>query len=394
MSNSHIKNAWKLPATGVANQAKSKGKKPKDNNAKNSPNDHSNSNTSKNHMDKFKEVQKKHIEAAQKHIEAYESSSEEELEETSLLQSVFKNYGGEKGQLQKTQEFLENVFQSGAAICLICIGTVKRTDYIWSCDSCYSFFHLNCIQRWANDSISLKKMKQELEVGYYNNQGEYIPKQLKAIEWCCPKCRMSHLPSDVPKHYLCFCKKELNPENHPWLVPHSCGEVCRKELKPNCGHRCVLLCHPGPCPPCPQLISVSCECNQSNLKTIRCSQKSWNCGKKCTQTLICGIHICGLPCHSEGCCRQCKETSQQRCICKSKVAEVNCYNRTWRCEKICNKISACGRHWCSMKCHSGPCLQCPETQSCPCGKIVSTFRPMSIWCIIIQLSFSCCCKFW
>lgn len=68
---------------------------------------------------------------------------------------------------------------------------------IWSCGSCYSFFHLNCIQRWANDSTSLKKMNQELETGYYTNAGEYVPKQQKAIKWCCPKCRTDYAPSDV-----------------------------------------------------------------------------------------------------------------------------------------------------------------------------------------------------
>lgn len=49
----------------------------------------------------------------------------------------------------------------------------------------------------------------------------------------------------IPRVYSCFCEKEINPPNHPWLVPHSCGEMCQKFLKPDCGHRCVLLCHPG-----------------------------------------------------------------------------------------------------------------------------------------------------
>lgn len=103
-------------------------------------------------IDKLKEAQKKHLQAAQKHLQNYESSSEEELENDSLFgkcllvvgaatqifdssrlyfaESVFKNYAGDKIGLQKTQEFLENVFQSGAATCLICIATVKRTDYV------------------------------------------------------------------------------------------------------------------------------------------------------------------------------------------------------------------------------------------------------------------------
>lgn len=84
---------------------------------------------------KFKEAQLEHLQAAKKHIQNYESSSEEEdLESDALLESVFKGYDGDRSQLRKTQEFLEHVFQSGAATCLICIATVKRTDYV-SCSA-------------------------------------------------------------------------------------------------------------------------------------------------------------------------------------------------------------------------------------------------------------------
>lgn len=80
---------------------------------------------------KFKEAQQEHLQAAKKHIQNYESSSDEEdLESDALLESVFKGYDGDRSQLRKTQEFLEHVFQSGAATCLICIATVKRTDYV------------------------------------------------------------------------------------------------------------------------------------------------------------------------------------------------------------------------------------------------------------------------
>jgi len=27
-----------------------------------------------------------------------------------------------------------------------------------------------------------------------------------------------------------------------------------------CGHKCLLLCHPGPCPPCPRIVDASCYC--------------------------------------------------------------------------------------------------------------------------------------
>lgn len=87
-------------------------------------------NETKKSAQTFLEAQSKHIEAAKKHIIDYESSSDEELASDSLLDSVFKGYGGDKEELQKTQQFLENVFQSGTATCLICIATVKRSDHV------------------------------------------------------------------------------------------------------------------------------------------------------------------------------------------------------------------------------------------------------------------------
>lgn len=123
-------------------------------------------------------------------------------------------------------------------------------------------------------------MKEENEGGYYTNTGEYIPKKSRVIDWDCPKCRRTYEKDEIPRKYECFCGNEVAPPNHPWLIPHSCGETCKKALTPACGHKCVLLCHPGPCPPCPQMITTSCKCKQSNLKTIRCSLQSWTCLRK------------------------------------------------------------------------------------------------------------------
>lgn len=84
--------------------------------------------------EKFRREQEKLQAAVQKHLEEqdYESSSDEEaLESESILNSVFQNYGqfvSNASGIEKTQQFLENTFQSGAAICLICIGSVKRSD--------------------------------------------------------------------------------------------------------------------------------------------------------------------------------------------------------------------------------------------------------------------------
>lgn len=50
-----------------------------------------------------------------------------------ISESVIKSYsllGGKSEDLGRTQNFLEDVFQSNAATCLICIATVKRTDSV------------------------------------------------------------------------------------------------------------------------------------------------------------------------------------------------------------------------------------------------------------------------
>jgi hypothetical protein len=76
--------------------------------------------------EKFAEVHRKNLETAKKHLntQQYESSSDEENGEDSqnLLTSVFKNYGGNLQDLERTQQFLEESMRSGAEICLICIG--------------------------------------------------------------------------------------------------------------------------------------------------------------------------------------------------------------------------------------------------------------------------------
>lgn len=92
-----------------------------------------------------------------------------------------------------------------------------------------------CIQRWSKDTIVQQKLalQDQIQVRKIN------------LNWGCPKCRHEYAPEAVPDKYVCFCKKKVNPVFQPLLAPHSCGETCSKPLKPDCGHRCLLLCHPG-----------------------------------------------------------------------------------------------------------------------------------------------------
>lgn len=304
-------------------------------------------------------------EAVKKHmVSEYESSDEEDdIQVDPIVGSVLQTYaamGGASSDLGRTQHFLEEVFQSGAATCLICIGSVKRVDPVWNCSACFCFLHLTCTQRWAKDS--LLHQKQAIED---------LPrdKQPLAITWPCPKCRKDYESDCVPQRYFCFCGQKEDPTYHAWLVPHSCGETCGRPLQPTCGHTCLLLCHPGPCPPCPKTIRVSCHCGKENSRPLRCSQKSWSCGNSCGLILSCGSHRCSFPCHP-GACEPCPRKSEQMCACGLKKQNRPCSSPVWHCDKVCGRKLSCQHHFCEKVCHSGPCGTCPliENRSCPCGK--------------------------
>lgn len=309
---------------------------------------------------KFKDAQKKLQDAVQKHIKEYDSSSdEEEIQADTVISLVVSNYINTGGTVQKTEDYLKDVFQSGASVCLICISKIKRDDEIWSCQSCYCFFHLMCIQRWSKDNIFQKK--QALE-------GIVATKEI-SISWGCPKCRTEYKPQDIPSLYVCFCGKQVNPKYQALLPPHSCGDICKKSIKPECGHKCLLLCHPGPCPPCPVIVNNTCFCGASDPIPQRCCDKNWSCQKTCNKLLSCGKHNCADLCH-QGDCQPCPKKSIQKCMCKSSMKLRECSSPIWQCEKVCGKLLDCGNHTCADICHAGECNVCllslPRT--CPCGK--------------------------
>jgi NF-X1-type zinc finger protein NFXL1 len=125
-----------------------------------------------------------------------------------------------------------------------------------------------------------------------------------------------------------------------------------KPLDPDCGHKCLLLCHPFTHPPCAQIIQKSCGCGKSPLRTIRCSQKHWSCGKKCGKLLSCNLHVCENECH-ESDCSPCKNSRDLSCQCGSSKKKIKCEKAFWSCEKRCGRKFSCGVHLCEEKCHSG-----------------------------------------
>ncbi|CAG0879902.1 unnamed protein product, partial [Darwinula stevensoni] len=318
---------------------------------------------------KFKEacakIQASVQEYLEKHGDILDSSSEDEDPDeknqgdgTSVLESIMEKYSQSGGEdLGKTRQFLQDAFKSGTNVCLICIASVKRVEPIWSCQTCYSSFHLHCIQKWAKDSVFIQSESlQERETK-------------ASLEWFCPKCRTSYSQKQIPQEYYCFCGKETNPENHPWILPHSCGSLCERPLQPKCGHLCLLLCHPGPCPPCPKIVRTPCYCGGMGPTVRRCCNKEWSCQKSCKNLLACGQHKCEELCHA-GACPPCPRTSIQKCNCGQRTAQRPCAEPNWQCDKVCGRMYNCGYHRCDTMCHKGDCGDCPllGQRTCPCGK--------------------------
>ncbi|MFS7909372.1 putative chromatin regulator C2H2 family [Helianthus anomalus] len=267
---------------------------------------------------------------------------------------------------QRVEEIKEKLIK-GTVECMICYDMVKQSARIWSCSCCFSIFHLHCIKKWAGALCA------------------------EGCNWGCPGCRSEQLMSSKDIRYVCFCGKMPDPPWDPYLTPHSCGEPCEKEIdsSSSCPHRCVLQCHPGPCPPCKAFAPPRiCPCGKKVL-TLRCSdQNSVSCGQRCGKALECLRHYCDKICH-EGPCDSCEILlSDTSCFCKKntetavvcgemmmkgevKIVEDGIFS----CSLPCGKPLACGNHVCKETCHPGVCRECDllpaRVKTCSCGKTSS-----------------------
>nr|CAB3264314.1 ZF(NFX1) NF-X1-type zinc finger protein [Phallusia mammillata] len=328
--------------------------------------------------ERFNKTREKHSKAAEQAIKSshtgYESSSDEDdLDDEGILSKLTNFYKGNRTgsgdelilshdeiSLGKTTQYLTECCQSGALTCLVCISSIKRQESIWDCKACFAIFHLNCIKQWVLEGVAQATLLSD----------EYFPN--KEQPWYCPKCRNEYPKQECPKTYRCFCGSEEDPHPDPWLLPHSCGSKCNKLLEnPTCGHKCLLLCHPGPCPPCPQTVKLSCHCGKQAAKTRRCGSGNWSCGEVCNKLLACRKHRCQMVCHS-GECTTCSKSSLQPCVCGSGKRIQPCVQPVWNCDKKCDKPFRCGFHKCEKVCHeAGQCGECPRSgeRTCPCGKV-------------------------
>ncbi|KAI8463588.1 MAG: hypothetical protein J3K34DRAFT_526874 [Monoraphidium minutum] len=248
------------------------------------------------------------------------------------------------------------------SMCLICLGTIKPSEAVWHCSgACYAVLHLPCMQDWARNQMEAAALR------VHNATGAAPPRT--ELEFGCPKCRTGYPSAQAPRAYTCFCGKVADPEWDPWLAPHTCGELCGRRLPGSCSHACRLLCHPGPCPPCPLVVDAACYCGARRQKR-RCGQSAFSCGGVCGRRRACG-HACEASCH-EGECPPCPQVGEFSCECGAERRRAACCERPFNCGRACGKPLGCGRHVCARACHAGPCGGCAleGRRSCPCGKAV------------------------
>ncbi|KAK9238600.1 hypothetical protein V1525DRAFT_400515 [Lipomyces kononenkoae] len=269
---------------------------------------------------------------------------------------------------------------SGAYECMICINAVTRKSRIWTCDTCYRVFHINCIQKWA---------KQLKTTGAENNRSQPFDRQ----PWRCPGCQTSR--EDIPQRYRCWCGKVENPDQSSLFPPHSCGQTCQAEYS-NCPHGCQMPCHPGPHPKCQALgPQIDCFCGKSSSQRhcVDTEYNGWSCGVVCGEMMACGVHTCPRPCHT-GLCGPCQAPIHSSCYCGKDDKVVKCsetlppkrskfidedgdeawWTGNYKCDNICGRSFDCGEHQCQRDCHPqdlepAHCPLSPDViATCPCTK--------------------------
>jgi len=281
--------------------------------------------------------------------------------------------------------------------CAICHNLVGKRAHIWSCSTCFSIFHLSCIEKWALKSKETKDV------------------------FACPKCNYVHV--DFKAEYFCYCRKEKMPEFSNYQTPHSCGKPCSRLANPECTHPCTLTCHPGRCEPCEELGKIRrCSCGKKTyqLKCGEVEESPQSCGNVCDKLLSCGKHTCQKTCGVHD--HKCEILEEQTCFCGAKTELRPCgtgelpkelapseppdsdkeekktditielsdsspetindtesletpkkSKRRFRCGQPCRKPLACGNHQCTLLCgHEGSCSECVRKRTfpikCACGQ--------------------------
>ncbi|PLB54204.1 hypothetical protein P170DRAFT_431840 [Aspergillus steynii IBT 23096] len=271
--------------------------------------------------------------------------------------------------------------------CPICTAELGKRSRVWSCDLCWTVFHLSCVKKWS---------KNEGAAAQDSSRRQADGESSAPRAWRCPGCNLAK--EVFPSTYSCWCEKDVDPRPLPGLPPHSCGQTCARPRK-GCPHPCDATCHAGPCAPCTAMgPTQDCFCGM-NSSTKRCQdtdyENGWSCGEVCGDLLPCGEHTCSRPCH-EGLCGTCEVKVEGRCYCGKVQTEMLCSSRDeemesqkiqdgaegqveewtgcFSCPDQCSRPFDCGVHFCQKSCHPqdvhpAHCPRSPDVvHHCPCGK--------------------------
>lgn len=267
---------------------------------------------------------------------------------------------------ERTKEIIKGLAECTQE-CLICQNKIYQKTKIWNCTRCAQPYHLGCMKRWIVQVNFGEQFDKE--------SGKSSMQKLKDanVHWSCPNCTENYT-GRCPT-YRCFCGKQGSPDFSPFMLPHSCGRICERKKHPWCKHAtCNVLCHPGQCESCQEMVELSCFCG-NEVKIVPCSTSNvkTSCGKKCGRPLNCGKHYCEKPCHEKVQCDPCAIEVKARCYCGKEERVVFCGHEEFGCQKICGKKLECGSHECKKLCHPGDCEECEllpsKVKTCPCGKM-------------------------
>jgi len=113
-----------------------------------------------------------------------------------------------------------------------------------------------------------------------------------------------------------------------------CEAGCQVKRPEGCKHSCPLPCHLPPCPDCQANVKMKCHCGLTNI-FVKCGEylgaaesereTMLSCKDQCPKQMKCS-HRCVLVCHSGPCSdhSQCKKKVKINCACKRKKEEFKC----------------------------------------------------------------------
>ncbi|GKC47416.1 NF-X1-type zinc finger protein NFXL1, partial [Tanacetum coccineum] len=153
-----------------------------------------------------------------------------------------------------------------------------------------------------------------------------------------------------------------------WRGP-GCQSVQLTSDDGRCRHRCVVQCHPGPCPPCKAFAPPRiCPCGKKTIPTRCSNQKSLlTCGQRRGKPLKCLRHCYSKTCHVSP-CDSCDVQFDASCFCKKKIKVVVCGDMAVKGhanvenDGIFSCNSSCGKPLRITSCHCGKLIQSRPAQ--------------------------------